>query len=204
MMRLHYTKNIRRYYRRAITPLFCRLFGHKKYYSTGWTGGYTKCYRCNYSKTEWLPKYDNKIYEELEKILIDHNYYDTDTIAAAFLHDVVEDTYTPQSVVINLFGQTVWQYVSLLSKTRHVLDPLTLELFSVSKKDTASYYEDISNAPKEVRLIKIADRLDNVSDIETFSNERKIKYITETEKYILPFAYKTDYEIAEKIKSRIQ
>lgn len=138
------------------------------------------------------------------KILIDHNYYDTDTIAAAFLHDVVEDTYTPQSVVINLFGQTVWQYVSLLSKTRHVLDPLTLELFSVSKKDTASYYEDISNAPKEVRLIKIADRLDNVSDIETFSNERKIKYITETEKYILPFAYKTDYEIAEKIKSRIQ
>lgn len=137
------------------------------------------------------------------KILIDHNYYDANMIAAAFLHDVVEDTFTPQAVIINLFGPVVWNYVSLLSKTRHVLDPLTLELFSKSKKDTDIYYNDISAAPKEVRLIKIADRLDNVSDIETFSDERKIKYITETNKYILPIAYKTDYDIAEKIKSHI-
>ena len=133
----------------------------------------------------------------------DNNVGNSEPIVTALLHDIVEDSFTPEHVIIDLFGSNMWENLALLSKTRNVYDPITMELFSRTKKNIDDYFEDISEASYVVRLVKVCDRLDNVSDIHTFSPQRREKYVKETEQYILPIAYKTHWSIAEQIKELI-
>ena len=138
------------------------------------------------------------------KTIISLGYREVDTIITALLHDVVEDTYTPDHVIIDLFGPSVWQNITLLSKSRPVLDPVTLEFIGKVKADPDKYFTAIMEANKAVRLVKVADRVDNTTDLVKFDEERKKRYIDETVKHIIPIAEITDPALVHMLKLNME
>ena len=79
---------------------------------------------------------------------------DEDTIAAALLHDTLEDTATDYDEIAHIFGEQVASYVVLLTK-----NPL------LPKKEREQDYQNrLSTAPEQVIIAKMADLYDNLSD----------------------------------------
>lgn len=79
---------------------------------------------------------------------------DTNAIAAAFLHDALEDTNTDYDEIETMFGKTVADYVVALTKNA---------LLPKSTRDT-EYFARLAVAPEVVQIIKLADAYDNVTD----------------------------------------
>ena len=97
------------------------------------------------------------------------------TLAAALLHDVIEDCLKDNgeslTTVYHLSFEVV-QIVNLLTKKA-----------DISEKE---YYEEISKEPKAI-IIKLSDRANNVSTMTgAFSKEKMESYVEETWKYIFP------------------
>ena len=86
-------------------------------------------------------------------------YATDEVIAAAILHDTLEDCkfeFMPKFYykIYNLCGPVVASYVDLLTK------PRDFDYFSNKR-----YKARIAISPNEVKIIKIADRTDNLSDV---------------------------------------
>lgn len=79
---------------------------------------------------------------------------DPETLAAAVLHDTIEDTSTDFDAVAEEFGAKVAGYVALLTKDKRLPEE--------EREDR--YFEGLAGAPRPVRLCKIADTLDNLRD----------------------------------------
>ncbi|MEY4731225.1 MAG: bifunctional (p)ppGpp synthase/hydrolase SpoT [Candidatus Parcubacteria bacterium] len=135
--------------------------------------------------------------------LIERGARDKDTITTALLHDVVEDTNTPLTVIVDLFPNVIWERLYILSKYVPIFDPLTGQIHDRTKKPTEKYFEAIAGAEEAVRLVKLADRLDNIRDMATWNGERRQRYVTETTQYILPIAEKTDPWFLREINAAI-
>jgi guanosine-3',5'-bis(diphosphate) 3'-pyrophosphohydrolase len=79
---------------------------------------------------------------------------DPEVLAAAVLHDTIEDTTTDRDELIEQFGERVAEMVAILSKDKRKRDaPREQE-----------YFDGLRNAPIEVQLCKLADLYDNLSD----------------------------------------
>jgi (p)ppGpp synthase/HD superfamily hydrolase len=78
---------------------------------------------------------------------------DTPTIVAAILHDVVEDTDTDIEEIEELFGETIAQYVDLLTKNQAL----------PKRQRDREYDQKLVNAPETVQIAKLADLYDNLS-----------------------------------------
>jgi GTP pyrophosphokinase len=96
-------------------------------------------------------------------------------ISAAFLHDTLEDTDTNEKELKELFGDLVLSLVKELTNDEQEKEKL-------GKKEYLA--EKMKNMSSWALVIKLADRLDNVSDINTTNPEFKKRYSEETE-YIL-------------------
>ena len=70
-------------------------------------------------------------------------------VAAAFLHDVVEDTSYTLADLDSTFGRNVSTAVDWLTKRPN---------------EGLAAYQRLANAPDQVKLIKLVDRIDNLSD----------------------------------------
>lgn len=113
---------------------------------------------------------------------------DTNTLCAALLHDVVEDTEVSYEELLEKMGLEVELMVKLLTKTG-----LTKE----------QYYSNLSQASESVRLIKCADRLDNIRDMKTWNEKRRAKYLAETREYVIPLAEKTNAVLLQKLRELV-
>jgi guanosine-3',5'-bis(diphosphate) 3'-pyrophosphohydrolase len=134
--------------------------------------------------------------------LLRHGHQETKLIIAAFLHDVVEDTLTPASVIVSLFGADTWERLFLLSKKMPVLDPATGQVIDLIEKEVDEYFSDIrTKGDRFAKLIKLADRLDNITDCGCWAEERKRRYIDETRRYVQPMADETDQTYAAEIRA---
>lgn len=92
---------------------------------------------------------------------------------AAILHDTVEDTDTSYEEICNEFGPIVMNYVLLLTNT------VTGKQVGRHAYHEANFHR-IVNAPKQVQAIKIADMMDNLSDVATtFDKKFAEKYLDE-------------------------
>ena len=124
---------------------------------------------------------------------------DDNLIAAALLHDVVEDCGVEiEALPVNY---NVRRIVGLL--TFHVCDNETKE---EAKK---RYYNNIATN-REATLIKLLDRCHNVSNMAgTFSQAKLEEYIEETETYVMPLirkaklAYPEDSDVLFVLKYHI-
>jgi len=79
---------------------------------------------------------------------------DEKVLAAALLHDVLEDTRVDYDELLEEFDQEIADTVAALSKDTRLVEP----------KREDEYYRQMADAPWQVKLIKLADVYDNLSD----------------------------------------
>lgn len=100
---------------------------------------------------------------------------DPEIIAAAYLHDTLEDTETTYDEIAVSFSTRVADLVQELTSVKEDSQKLGKAVYLSQKLNQMS---------PEALLIKLADRLDNVSDLGTTSESFSEKYKKET-RYIL-------------------
>lgn len=120
--------------------------------------------------------------------LVNHGFKDTEFVVMGLLHDVAEDTNTPCTVLVDLFGSETWKRLEILSRYMPLFDPVTGQIMQRYKKPLEQYYEEISKASDIVKIVKYADRLNNLQTCGVWDAERRNRYIKETRQYILPLA----------------
>lgn len=117
------------------------------------------------------------------KILIDLGM-DYNTVAAAFLHDVVEDTPVSESDIKAEFGDEILELVAGVTK----LDKI--EFKSQEEEQAENFKKIFVSMAKDIRviIIKLADRLHNMRSLNFLSHERQLRMAHETLDIYAPLA----------------
>jgi len=137
-------------------------------------------------------------------ILIRHGVIDAHAILIALLHDTLEDTPLPHTVLLKQFGSHVLQDVLLLSNRYAIFDESTGEITQWEKKEKVDYYAAIATAGIAVRMVKIADRIDNLQSMDdVWPKDRQAWYRRDTKRHILPFAEGTKTGLVDELKELI-
>ena len=125
-----------------------------------------------------IRKFDKKNYVEhpksVAKIIKENKESKkiNELVAAAILHDTLEDTNTTEQELRNYFGELVTSLVKELATEEKEKEKLGKKEYLAKKMTDMSSWG---------LVIKLADRLDNVSDLNTSPKEFKKKYAEETE-----------------------
>lgn len=90
------------------------------------------------------------------RILTESGVFDADVLAAALLHDTLEDTATTRGELVREFGQKIADIVC------EVTDDKTLSKVERKKRQI----EHAAELSKEAKLVKMADKLYNVMDVD--------------------------------------
>ena len=110
---------------------------------------------------------------------------------AALFHDLIEDTDTPIEVIRNQFGTKVASIV--------------IELTKPEKGNKDKWLRTFESATIEAKIIKMADRLDNLIDMTTESWKiKKQKSYAEQAKIILETCGSANDELALKLNEEIE
>lgn len=136
-------------------------------------------------------------------LVIQYGYIDYETITLAILHDVIEDTFTPPNVIVDLFGSKMYTWILSLSKEIPIFHPVTGKVICRAKVDTQEYYDSLLNGSKPPKIVKCCDRLDNIADLHLWEPQRQEKYILETRTYSLPLVQLMDVRIAKEIENKL-
>lgn len=91
-------------------------------------------------------------------------FQDDDILAAALLHDTIEDTDTDYDDIHEQFGKPVADYVATMTKDMRLIE---------SKRERA-YDRQLAAGPWQARLIKLADVYDNLHDLSGANARSKI------------------------------
>src|ERR671937_178465 len=111
---------------------------------------------------------------------------DEQTLAAALLHDVVEDTGTELDEVRSEFGDEIARLVDGVTK-------LTRVQFQSREQAEAENYRKMIVAmadDERVILIKLADRLHNLREIEYLGKQKQVQKAKETLEVYAPLAHR--------------
>lgn len=120
---------------------------------------------------------------EVSKILADLQA-DTDTICAALLHDILEDTETNPEELAEKFGQEVLNLVNGVTK---------LSKYSYSSKEerqAENFRKMFLAMADDIRIIflKLADRLHNMRTLNYMKPEKQLEIAKETLEIFVPLA----------------
>jgi GTP pyrophosphokinase len=132
-------------------------------------------------------------------ILLDYKYFSNSVLLkAALVHDLFEDIpLTDRAVLIDLDedGDAVTQ--------------LVLEVTKRSSESKANYLKRVlEKGSFNAKTLKVADRISNLTDLNRsiFSRSKIIRYLDETEAYVIPMAREVNddmvTELSDLIKSR--
>lgn len=106
------------------------------------------------------------------RILVDRGVVDAGLIAAAYLHDTVEDTPVTRDALRQRFGSRVADLVSQMT-----LSPEEQKDFETKKR---ALLEHARKMTSDAKLIKLADRLDNMRDLHRRPPEKQGRYAEAT------------------------
>ena len=109
---------------------------------------------------------------------------DDESICAALLHDVVEDTKASHKDIVDNFGQAIADMVEGVTKLG------TLRYTTEEETQMENYRKMFLAMGKDIRviLIKLADRLHNMRTLKHLSRERQIANAKETIDILAPLA----------------
>jgi len=120
---------------------------------------------------------------EVAGVLADMNL-DAVSVAAALLHDVIEDTSATDSEIKKMFGSEVLNIVSGVTKLGKLTFNSSKERYAESiRKMLLAMADDI-----RVILIKLADRLHNMRTLKYHGDQKKIEIAQETLDIYAPIA----------------
>lgn len=145
---------------------------------------------------------------EVAKIVVSDIGLGYKSIAAALLHDVVEDTDYTVDDIRNLFGDKIASLVDGLTKIKNVLDneDRSKKLGDANSQSLqAENFKRILltlNDDVRVVLIKLADRLHNCRTIEFMPEYKRDKILSETMFIFIPLAHRLGlYEIKSEMEN---
>lgn len=115
-------------------------------------------------------------------------FKDEDIMISALFHDLIEDTDTTPDLIESEYGAIVASVVNELSKPKRG-----------SKEDWLKTFE---NASKEAKIVKMADRIDNLLDMEMGPIEKRKSY-AEQAKLIVKYCGNADVKLARKLQEII-
>ena len=122
---------------------------------------------------------------------------DANTICAALLHDVIEDTDATYDDVKNKFGEEVAFLVDGVTKLTHLNFNSQDEFLATNiRRIIVSIREDV-----RIVIIKLVDRLHNMKTIEYKRDDRRKEIALQTLEIYVPLAF---YIGAYKIKSELE
>lgn len=109
---------------------------------------------------------------------------DDETVCAALLHDVVEDTNLTNEDLAKEFGESIAQMVAGVTKLG------SIRFTSIEEKQAENYRKMFLAMGKDIRviLIKLADRLHNMRTLKFLTPERQIANAKETMDLYAPLA----------------
>ena len=118
-------------------------------------------------------------------------------IAAALMHDVVEDTPITVEDIEKMFNPKVAQLVEGLTKISKVQKEMNVSMQAENfRKMLLTLNDDV-----RVILIKIADRLHNMQTLDTMENFKQVKIASETLYIYAPLAHRLGlYKIKNKLE----
>lgn len=121
---------------------------------------------------------------EVALILAHDLRMDEDTICAALLHDIVEDTPATLDQVTELFGQTVCDLVDGVTKLT------SIEVTSMDEKQAWNLRKMFLAMSQDIRvvIIKLADRLHNMRTLAALPQDRRLFKARETMDVYAPLA----------------
>ena len=111
---------------------------------------------------------------------------DTTTIAAALLHDVVEDSDVTLDVLRRDFGNEVADLVDGLTKIS------TLNFRSTAEEQAENYRKLLMSVARDARviIIKLADRLHNMRTLDPLPPDKRKRIALETRELYAPLAHR--------------
>ncbi len=120
------------------------------------------------------------------KIVASEIGLDATSIAAALLHDVVEDTQYSLSDIEKMFGPTVMKIVDGLTKISHLKKDKDVSMQAENfRKMLLTLNDDV-----RVIIIKIADRLHNMQTMDAMRQDKQVKIASETLYIYAPLAHR--------------
>ena len=109
---------------------------------------------------------------------------DTDTICAALLHDVIEDTEYSFDDIKETFGETVAMLVESVTKITR------MPYFNEKEQQAKNFMKILLAMSHDIRviIIKLADRLHNIRTLDFLPQKKKLRIAEETLKIYAPMA----------------
>jgi guanosine-3',5'-bis(diphosphate) 3'-pyrophosphohydrolase len=95
-------------------------------------------------------------------------------LAAALLHDTIEDTATDCDDIIEQFGADVARWVAALTK----------DMRRPEEQREAEYTQVLAAAEWQVKACKLADIFDNLTDSKQLTLERRNKAVEKSRRYL--------------------
>ncbi|MFW5955252.1 MAG: RelA/SpoT family protein, partial [Rhodothermales bacterium] len=133
---------------------------------------------------------------EVAEIVAREIGFDDISVAAALLHDVVEDTEFSLEFVREEFGDTMASIIDGLTKISDVFASRELGQAENVRKLMLSMASDI-----RIIFVKFADRLHNMRTIESLPKQKQLKIASETQELFAPLAHRFGFF---KIKSELE
>jgi GTP pyrophosphokinase len=168
--------------RRLLPPETAAVVGRAVLFASDWHG--------NQQRPTGVP-YLEHLLETLEVLVRGEGTRDPDVLAAGVLHDVLEDTNCTKDEVSRHFGQPVAGLVQWVTKPAGNAgdDAVSGAAGTGYASSKEAYLDGLKRAPREARLVKLADRASNVQTLRNMPGlDWQRKYYVQTVRYIIPLA----------------
>ena len=147
-------------------------------------------------------RYDGSEYilhpRRVAQLLLDHGFDDEITQCEAHLHDTVELTRSPEiarslmGLIYRIFGDQIGDGVFVLSENMG-----DVGVSPVVK--TEAYKRRLSDSRQDIQIVKIADFLDNSTDLHIYGPESRIRRIAEADSFYIPLALRVAPTLANDL-----
>jgi guanosine-3',5'-bis(diphosphate) 3'-pyrophosphohydrolase len=125
---------------------------------------------------------------------------DPRVLAAAVLHDTIEDTTTDCDDIIERFGDEIAGWVAALTKDKRLPD----------EEREHHYEENLAKSPWQVKVCKLADIYDNLTDSTHLSAHGRQRAFRRSRRYLsalsrdLPQQAEQPFELVNELLQRLE